>query len=491
MAWTDTKQAAVDPDNPAANEQIPFSEWNAMVDEEWNKLIGRLVDAVAIGNDKILVYKSATNSFVFESPSMSGALDDISDVTISGVPSNDELLAYNAATSQWINQTAAEAGIATAAELAMHLPLAGGTLTGPLTCNGQLDMVASIAMNHHAITECTGISSAIGVFSIFDILNLGAHRIENVSDPVYVQDASTKNYADNRLFTKEAVTSFLDGYIPVYRTASGKFEMEVGGGSAGLPVIDTTAIVHGSSDGTKMMRFEVDGITTGTTRVMTIPDKNITLADKAEVLLLSGGTMAGALDMNFNEMNGARVVRGLGTTNALHLFSGTSANTAYISIYGDYGGSHGGEMHFSVPSAGSTASLKAAEIGGMTDNPKFNIYYGLNMHAKDIDDVGGLILNDATELTIASGVVHVTQSYHSIDTEADAATDDLDMITGGVPGQILTIRAIDSTHTIVAKDGTVNLRLEGDMSLDNAQDTLSLIYDGTDWLETSRSNNSA
>lgn len=42
--------------------------------------------------------------------------------------------------------------------------------------------------------------------------------------------------------------------------------------------IDTDPIAKGSADSTKLVRLEVDGITTGTTRVITVPDANITLA---------------------------------------------------------------------------------------------------------------------------------------------------------------------------------------------------------------------
>jgi len=47
--------------------------------------------------------------------------------------------------------------------------------------------------------------------------------------------------------------------------------------TAGLPVVDTTSLVKGSADVTKLMRIEVDGLTTATTRVATMPDKDITL----------------------------------------------------------------------------------------------------------------------------------------------------------------------------------------------------------------------
>jgi hypothetical protein len=45
-----------------------------------------------------------------------------------------------------------------------------------------------------------------------------------------------------------------------------------------LPVVDTTGIAKGSSDASKIVRFEVDGFTTGTTRVLTPPNADATLA---------------------------------------------------------------------------------------------------------------------------------------------------------------------------------------------------------------------
>ncbi len=45
-----------------------------------------------------------------------------------------------------------------------------------------------------------------------------------------------------------------------------------------FPLVDTTTIVKGSSDATKKLRFEVDGLTTGTTRTVTIQDYNGTMA---------------------------------------------------------------------------------------------------------------------------------------------------------------------------------------------------------------------
>ena len=98
-----------------------------------------------------------------------------------------------------------------------------------------------------------------------------------------------------------------------------------------------------------------------------------------------------------------------------------------------------------------------------------------------------------SELTIATGAITVTSSYHRIDTEGDAATDDLATINGGTMGQYLTLRADNGARDVVVKDGTGNLQLEGDFTMNNVQDTITLIYDSnlTAWLEVARSNNGA
>jgi hypothetical protein len=107
--------------------------------------------------------------------------------------------------------------------------------------------------------------------------------------------------------------------------------------------------------------------------------------------------------------------------------------------------------------------------------------------------VGGtLICGTGGELTISSGAITVTHSYHTVDTQSDASTDDLDTISGGVAaGQILTIIANNTARSVVAKDGTGNLKLAGDFTMDNVEDTLMLVYDGSNWLEVSRSGNGA
>jgi len=92
------------------------------------------------------------------------------------------------------------------------------------------------------------------------------------------------------------------------------------------------------------------------------------------------------------------------------------------------------------------------------------------------------------ELTIATGAITATQSYHSVDTQDDDATDDLDTINGAATGNILVLVAANSARTVVVKDSSGNIKLEGDFSMDNVNDTLTLIGRTTEWLELSRTN---
>ena len=58
--------------------------------------------------------------------------------------------------------------------------------------------------------------------------------------------------------------------------------------------VDTNPVVKGSVDATKQVRFEVDGLTTATTRVLTVPDADLTLVGVDTAQTLTNKTIAGA-----------------------------------------------------------------------------------------------------------------------------------------------------------------------------------------------------
>lgn len=117
--------------------------------------------------------------------------------------------------------------------------------------------------------------------------------------------------------------------------------------------------------------------------------------------------------------------------------------------------------------------LASAEIGGdLLVDSRFNL--------------GPAILR-----TIAAGVITCTGSRHMVETQAGAATDNLDTINGFEDGMILILTAYDDTHDVVVTEAG-NIKLAGgNFTMDTNQDTITLIYHTarTAWLEMSRSDN--
>lgn len=106
---------------------------------------------------------------------------------------------------------------------------------------------------------------------------------------------------------------------------------------------------------------------------------------------------------------------------------------------------------------------------------------------------GGTVAFDGdwSEKTIASGVITITGSRHTVDTQGDAGTDDLDTINGGIDGQTLILCAANSGRDVVVTEAG-NLKLAGgSFTLDNTEDTIMLVKKGSNWLELCRSNNGA
>lgn len=120
----------------------------------------------------------------------------------------------------------------------------------------------------------------------------------------------------------------------------------------------------------------------------------------------------------------------------------------------------------------------------------------VNSAGSPIDVPDGITISDGflnvgtvSELTIVAGVITVTSTSHTVDTQSDDATDDLDTISGGTAGDVLFLSSADSARDVVVKDGTGNLLLAGDtdFTLATTDDVILLWSDGTNWREVSRS----
>jgi hypothetical protein len=107
----------------------------------------------------------------------------------------------------------------------------------------------------------------------------------------------------------------------------------------------------------------------------------------------------------------------------------------------------------------------------------------LNAHVRDNLNFlkANIALGAASELTISGGIVTKTQSYHTIDTESDGATDDLETINGGAAGDILIFSPNHTDRTVVVKTGTGNILCDADITLDTIDEYVVLLYDGSNW----------
>ena len=119
------------------------------------------------------------------------------------------------------------------------------------------------------------------------------------------------------------------------------------------------------------------------------------------------------------------------------------------------------------------------------------IFANRNIKGNNVTADGFLNVGTSTELTIVAGVITATKTHHTVDTEADASSDNLDTINGGSEGDILILRANNSARTVVLMDNTGNLRLAGDFSLTHNLDTITLLFRSAEWVELSRSDNAA
>lgn len=114
-------------------------------------------------------------------------------------------------------------------------------------------------------------------------------------------------------------------------------------------------------------------------------------------------------------------------------------------------------------------------------------YAGLNF-----TNIGKWNLNDTVTATIATGAITVTANQSQLDvrTEAAAATDDLDTISGGARGDLLVLMSGFTGRTVVVKHATGNIYLANnkDFTLSSIRYRLLLQCDGVgNWVEIARS----
>jgi len=162
------------------------------------------------------------------------------------------------------------------------------------------------------------------------------------------------------------------------------FESTSGTSTSGtLPVTDDVSMAEGDVDDTKEVRFEVDGLTTGTTRVLTVPDEDIDLHDSQTDHEERYGV--------FNILDYGAVNDAMGVTDDTDaIMAAYDACSAWVGASGN-----GGSAYVFIPPGDWEISDTAPDdgIGLLLDGPDVCSFKGVNVGASS------LRWNDATNNT--------------------------------------------------------------------------------------------
>ena len=114
----------------------------------------------------------------------------------------------------------------------------------------------------------------------------------------------------------------------------------------------------------------------------------------------------------------------------------------------------------------------------------------INTDSDQSNAMGGSLAYTSSELTISGGSITITRGHHSIDTQSDGASDDLDTIvnSGTADGAVVYLRLENASRVVTIKDNTGNIQTKNneDLVLDANIPTI-LMRVGTSWFEIQRS----
>lgn len=147
-------------------------------------------------------------------------------------------------------------------------------------------------------------------------------------------------------------------------------------GSPIAPFVDTNAVVVGSSDATKKVRLEVDGLTTATTRVITVPDVDLTLPYKpgtygAMQVFTSSGTWtkpAGLVRVRVTVVGGGGSGGGVAATGAGETAAGAGGGGGGTSVKTIAAASLGATETVTVGTGGAASAAAGNGNAGNTSS---------------------------------------------------------------------------------------------------------------------------
>ena len=195
--------------------------------------------------------------------------------------------------------------LATKAELAGYLPLAGGTLTGNLTLSGDPSANLQAATKQYVDAQ-VGTKLSLSGGTMTGNLALGNHKITGLATPTDTTDGANKQYVDSSLSSKQNTITGAATTITTSNLTASRVLVSDTSGKVAVSTVTSTEL--GYLDGVESnIQNQLDG-------------KSNTSHTHSQYLQLSGGTMTGNITM------GSHKVTGLGTPSA----DSDAATKAYV-----------------------------------------------------------------------------------------------------------------------------------------------------------------
>lgn len=209
-----------------------------------------------------------------------------------------------------------------------------------------------------------------------------------------------------------------------------------------IPFTDSNPVIVGSADNTKKVAFEVDGLTTGTTRTVTVPNKNGTMAMTSDIPAgITLGTEQASTSGTSIDFTGIPA----GTKRITIMFVGVSTNGTdnYLVQLGDAGG---------FETTGYTSACNAVGTSTQTSSSGFlitpsDVQAAAAYHGKIV-----LTLEDSSGFTWVS-----TGNLYS---SGGATTMPYSVGTKSLSAELTQVRITTSGGTNTFDAGAINIQYE-------------------------------
>lgn len=262
-------------------------------------------------------------------------------------------------------------------------------------------------------------------------------------------------------------------------------------------------VYAGGIGGAKVFGVSSAGAVTASSTV-TAPGLSVTTGGGTEIAFTGGSTADVVAPAALSLVAGTGAALTLGSNNTPGVVTVASNGTTYLGAMGMTGllsmtTTASDEIQFTGVNSASIASVGISlrlnggtdvQLGSAAGANRLNVTAAGNIDIAQDLTVTGKMARSVQASTLAAAATTLAVTRSTVTLTGDAGGNTLATITGGVAGMELTLLFVDSLVTITDTAGATANSVNLSASFTStAEDTLTLVFNGTKWLEKSRSVN--